>query len=232
MARRSAKAPAPAPAFEPYLVSDPYSLVRGPWLGKWLVLGPCALGAVRAVGRVPHMEGVSPGLVDRTIWEDHLRHYRRIDDEITTCQSILEGVKKEALEHGATPLAVQWLSEWITFDDKELTTMAEKLKTKAAKAAKAAPAEKPAKKGGNPEALAKAREARASAAQEDRKYKTLVKRGDIKTREGTWTEAMVDIIMSNKTTDAAKAELADHKEFGERRLDFGWAEKKGYISFS
>lgn len=227
MARRSKAPPAPA-AFEPYLVSDPFSMVRGPWLGKWLVLGPCALGAVRAVGRTVHMEGVGPGVVDRTIWASHLPNYRRVEDENFTCQSILEGVKKEALEHGATPLAVQWLNEWTPFTEQEMTIMAEKLKTKPAKAA--AEKKAPAKKG-NPEALAKAREARASAAQEDRKYKTLVKRADIKTREGTWTEAMVDIIMSNKSTDAAKAELAAHKEYGDRRLDFSWAEKKGYISF-
>lgn len=224
------KAP-PAPTFEPYLVGDPYTLLRGPWLGKWLVLGPTFCGW-RAVGRIAHHEGANVGVVERVIYDWNLRHYAPIRDENNTCQSILAGVKNEALAHGATPLAVQWLSEFITFEEKELSIMAEKLKTKGStKPAKTADAAKPAKKGGNPEALAKAREARASAAQEDRKYKTLVKRADIKTREGTWTEAMVDIIMANKTTDAAKAELAEHAEFSERRLDFGWAEKKGYISF-
>jgi hypothetical protein len=42
---------------------------------------------------------------------------------------------------------------------------------------------------------------------------------------------MVDAIMSNKSTDAAKAAIAAHPEFGDKRVDFGWAVKKEYIAF-
>ncbi len=119
----------PAPTFEPYLVSDPYARVRGPWLGKWLVTGRTALGAVVAVGRAIHLEGVSPGVVHRVIEAHHLPNYRRIDDENSSLQSILEGIKNEALTHGATPLAVQWINDWIMFNPKETNIMADKLKT-------------------------------------------------------------------------------------------------------
>lgn len=114
--------------------------------------------------------------------------------------------------------------------------MAEKLNKKAAPAAKSAKADKPAKeatakKGGNPEALKKAREARASAANENRTYKHTAKLKDIKLREGSWTEFMVSTILDHKNTDDAKAAAKKSKEFGDKKLDFTWAANKGYIAF-
>lgn len=221
----------PTPAFEPYRVRDPFARVSGPWLGWWVVVGRTFCG-LRVVGRKVYVEGTGiMGVTDAVILDHHAKHYTV--DENTSCQSLLEGIKKEALAHGATPLAVQWLGELSPFSEEELKTMAEKLKTKGADKKAPAKADKAAPKSkGNPEALAKAREARASAAQEDRKYKPLVKLADAKVREGTWTARMVEIILGNKTTQAAKDELAADKEYGDRRLDFGWAEKKGLIEFA
>ena len=48
-------------------------------------------------------------------------------------------------------------------------------------------------------------------------------------REGTWTNAMMKYITSSKTTDEAVAKLAKDKEYGDRKLDFNWAVKKGFI---
>lgn len=149
-------------------------------------------------------------------------------DENTSLQSGILRIKRSMLDHGATAEAVRLIGELSPFTAKELNSMAEKLKGKAAapKADKAAPA----KGKGNTEALAKAREARTAEGAKDKKYKVLTKLKDIKLRENSWTEAMTTAIVNNTSTDAAKAEIAEHKEFGDRRLDFKWAADKGYIS--
>lgn len=49
-------------------------------------------------------------------------------------------------------------------------------------------------------------------------------------REGTWTRYMLEVILKHKTTVAAQAALVTAGgEFGGRRLDFKWADAKGYI---
>jgi hypothetical protein len=230
MVKRKAAA---TPAFDPHIVRDPYAVVRGEYLGRWLVLGRTFCG-YRAIGRQVHVDGVTPGVVHRVIADAHKKHYA--EDENTSCASFFAGIKVEMLTHGATELAVQWVIEQepTLFDEKELKSMAEKLQKKGTepkKPAKAAPA-KGGGRGGNPEALAKAREARAAEGAKDRKYKALVKLGDLKLRDGSWTARMVEIILGNKTTDAAKSALLADKEYGDRRLDFKWAEGKGFIEFA
>lgn len=164
-------------------------------------------------------------------------HPSIVRDENTSLQSALTRIKKVMLSHGATAEAVEFVGALAPFSQEELEVMAAKLSKKPAakaetkaKAAseKKAPAGKPK---GNADALAKAREERAAKAAENRKYKTLVKLKDLSLREGTWTEAMVQAILGNNTTDDAKAAVAKHSEFGDRKPDFSWVEKKGYISF-
>lgn len=87
----------------------------------------------------------------------------------------IAALRDQAVESGASPEAVWLLSDYVTFDKKELSTMADKLSKKAAPkpASKPAKAEAPKKKG-NPEALKKAREAKAAAGPDTRKV-TVVK---------------------------------------------------------
>jgi predicted transcriptional regulator len=153
-------------------------------------------------------------------------------------QSVIDEFKREVLEKGGAPEAVDALHAVVGFSKKELevikNVMAEKLSKKPvpAKAAKEPKAKAATgKPKGNTEALAKAREERAAKAAENRKYKHAVKLKDISLREGSWTARMVEIIMSHTTTDDAKAALAKDKEFSEKKLDFTWAAQKGYITF-
>ena len=215
---------ATAPTFDPVVVRDPYSMVGA----RWLIVGETFQG-VKAVGYQPAHAPPMLGTVDRVIQAQHLPNYSEAPEN-SSLQSFVESLKALMVAHGASPLAVEWIGDISPFSEKELNIMADKLKTKTEKAAKPA-AKSPAPRKGNPQALEMARAARASAAKENRKYKTLVKLSDIKLREGSWTATMVTVIMTNKTTDDAKAELAKDKQFGDRRLDFGWAEGKGYIEF-
>ena len=222
-----------AKKFQPYVVQDPSRLTRADTYGKWLVIGPCFSG-FRAVGHdYTYRHGTFDGVVDTVILERQLPQFSPALN--TPLQSYVEELKNIALTKGATPLAVEWLGELVAFSKKDYDIMAEKLKTKKAPAAKAAkPAKAATGKKGNPEALAKAREARAESARADRSYKhemTPAKALET-TREGSWTRRMVEIIMSHKSTNDAKDELAKDKEYGDRRLDFAWAATKGYIKLS
>ena len=198
----------------PYVVTDPASMLGGRF-GRLFVMAPTFCGA-RAVYRMPSVSS-GLGVFDRVIHEQQLPLYGKQQHEEETLQSLLLELKQDMLDHGASPEAVQLVGAVSPFTKGELNTMAEKLTRKAApKAAKPA-APKAAKV--------------AKAPQADRTYKHLVKRADIKAREGSWTAAMVDIIMAHKSTYAAKAALAADKTYGDRRVDFAWAEKKGYIAF-
>lgn len=207
------------------LVSDPYATVRGPFIGKWLVVGPTFCG-VRAIGRVVHMDGVTPGVVHRTIAEGARKHYPV--DENSSCASFLMGLKNEMLAHGATELAVQWALEIepTIFEEKELTIMAEKLqaKGKTAKTATAKDADKP-KRAGNPEALAKAREARAAADAGPDKRKITVLKKPHGAREGTARADLLDKIYKAKT-------VQDAVDAGVKKSDVAWAARSEYISIA
>lgn len=172
--------------FDPYLVRDPYSMAKV----RWLVLGRTHWG-VYAVGKVVYMPGTQVGVVDRVIQDWHLKNYPRCEEE-SSCASLIQDIKSEMLTHGATSMAVQWVSEYSPFSEKELNAMAEKLKTKAAKSGGkgprpvGTPTKAAAKNKGNPEALAKAREAGAAKRTEShaRKLKILVKAKDSGLRGG------------------------------------------------
>lgn len=155
-------------------------------------------------------------------------------------KTLIAELKAQALQRGATLEAIMLLGQLTPLSKQETLTMTQaKLQKPAgpdketlAKASKAAPksgkaAEAP-KRRGNPEALAKAREQKGPAP--DRTYKA-VKGKENTAREGTWTATMLEIILDNTSTDDAKAALKKNREFGDRKLDFTWAEKQGYIKF-
>lgn len=161
-------------------------------------------------------------------------------DESTT--DYAHELRRHALKSGATLEAIQLLRGIIPLTTIEEAVMAaaklsrqtadkEALKT----AAKANPvsgkkptpaAEPPTKRKGNVEALAKARAARGPTP--DRTYKATKKENG--GREGTWTQRMIEIAQSNASTDDAKVELSKDKEHGERKIDWTWLEKQGYIA--
>lgn len=145
---------------------------------------------------------------------------------------VLAAMKDKALQTGATLEAIQLLKGLVPLSKDEEDTMAQagtKLSRKAQKE-EAAPEPK-AKSGrkGNPEALAKARAARGSDEAKNKPYKVLAKENPA--REGSWTYAMLEHILGASDTDGAKASLAKDRTYKEKRLDFGWAAKKGYIKF-
>lgn len=162
-----------------------------------------------------------------------------IRDENTTLQVGIARIKKAMLTHGAVAEAVTLIGAISPFTDKELKTMAEKLKGKAAPAktdkapAKGKGADKaaPATKGkGNPEALAKARAASEGKRAEMRlkKIKALKKPKEIEAREGTFRHRMLTDLLASKTVgdfyDAAK---------GDDKYDAGclrFAEGAGYVT--
>lgn len=213
--------PAPAPALE--VVSDPYAIVKGTFLGRWLVVGRTFCG-YRAIGRQVHVDGVTPGVVHRVILDAHKRHYA--EDENTACQSFFAGIKVEMTTHGASALAVQWVMELEpdAFTEKELKIMADKLQKPVGKGGKLAgeKTDKPKAKG-NPEALAKAREAQGARAEARDKQKIKVVNKDHGARAGTKRAEMLDIVLKAKTVGSAI-------EAGAGWIDVKFAVDSGFIS--
>lgn len=218
------KRAATAPAFDPVVVRDPYSLIRGEYLGKWFVLGRTFCG-YRAIGRQVHMDGVTPGVVHRTISDSHWRQYN--EDENIACTSFLAGIKEEMLAHGATELAVQWAIDFepTLFSEKELNIMAEKLQKKTP--AKKAPAKAKGGGKGNPEAFAKAREAQASKKAEqlaDKRKITLTDKGKEKVKKGGESGAVQNLTTMSQAKTVGKA-----IEAGLTMADINYAVKSGTI---
>lgn len=218
------------PAFKPYVVRDPYS----PGV-TWLVLRPTHMGVV-AVGFQPsYVPGPMVGVADRVILHWHLRHYPIIDEN-SACSVLIKGIKERMLTHGASALAVHWVNEIEPFNDKEMNIMADKLKTKGAATAKPAKNAKAdaapkAAKAGNPEALAKAREASAGAraAADARKIKFIGK--DVAVREGSVREELKGFAKTAKTV----AELKDNETSKGKKVsagDVNWLEEAGIIEIS
>lgn len=209
-------------AFDPFVVRDPYSLVRGPYLGKLLVVGRTFQG-YRAIARQVHVDGVMPGVRHVVIPDRAAAHY---PVENIACASFLAGIKDEMLTHGATELAVQWVIEFepTLFNEKELTIMAEKLQKKAAKPKAAKPA---AKKAGNPEALAKAREAQASKKADqlaDKRKITLTDKGKEKVKKGGESGAVQNLTTMSQAKTVGKA-----IEAGLTMADINYAVKSGTV---
>lgn len=214
-------------AFQPYVVRDPYSMGGA----TWLVLKETPLGVV-AVGFQPsYCPGPMVGVHDRVITRWQLQNYPILDEK-SSCTSLIEGIKEKMLTHGASALAVHWVNEIEPFSDKEMNTMAEKLKTKGA--TKAAPASKPAAGGGkkgNVAALEKAREASAGAraANDAKKIKFIGK--DVAVREGSVREELKAFAKTAKTVGELKAnETSKGKNVSSG--DVKWLEEAGIIEIA
>ena len=166
---------APGPKQAPPLESSLPTLYRDPnsYVGMvWLIVCPTFCG-YEAIGRRVFTPGVNFPVCRRIITEWELERWSPVPSEETALQSYLEGLKSEALAHGAEAGAVQLLRELVPLSEKELKIMAEKLKTKGAAkpAAKKADA-KPAKGAAKGAVAANAERANANHA---KKIKLLVK---------------------------------------------------------
>lgn len=123
-------------------------------------------------------------------------------------QTWLANLRIAALEHGATPEAIRLIGLHMPWTKKEEAILAEKLKAKAGGTKKAAAADAGAKTGtakkttggkGNPEALKKAREAKAAAGPDTRKITILNKENPY--REGSGRAASFDALKGAKTVE-------------------------------
>ena len=226
--------------FDPVWVKDPYAMTRGPWIGKWLLVGFTFEG-FRAVGRQVHETGSMMGVTHAVIPARNLHNYSIIDDENSPLQVVISGLKGEMLEHGATPLAVQWIGELSPFTEQEYNTMADKL-TKPVGKGGALKAEKPAKddaadatpkaakpkKAGNPAALEKARE-KATAARGERDKLKITVNTDKKAnpyREGSKAHATFELFKQHKTVGDVRAAATDAHDLGY----INYASRDGHIS--
>lgn len=145
------------------------------------------------------------------------------EEQKFSLQSILTRFREECVKNGGTPEAVHLLNPILRFDDKEIAIMADKLTKKPA--AKAAPKTEGAKPKGNPDALAKAREAKAAASAGPDKRKISVVKKPHGAREGTSRAALLDNIYKAKT-------VQDAVDAGVKKSDVSWAAREGYIALN
>lgn len=96
----------------------------------------------------------------------------------------------------------------------------------------AKPVATPAKGKATPAPKGKATPAKAAkpAPGADRTYKHGPKANDA--RVGTWRAAMLGVILAHTSTAKANAAQAKAREFSDRKLDFNWCAKEGYITFA
>lgn len=156
--------------------------------------------------------------------------YKRTDLDVAP---VLAAIKAKALKQGATLEAIQLLGTLLSISKEEEAEMAttklarkgadtEGLKA-AAKAAPVNPAKKgaaePAKKRGNPEALAAARAARASGP-DTRKINVLKKEHGA--RDGTKRADLLNKMFKHPTVQKAV-------DAGVSKSDISWAAREGYI---
>ena len=134
-----AKGKATAPAFEPYVCSDPASAIGGRY-GRVFVLAP-SFGAVRAVQSAA-LPASQLGVRDRIILEPQLKAYTRLDPVDFPLHSLLDELKGDMLLHGASPEAVMLVGAVAPFSEKDLKIMADKLTKKTTAPAKGAAAKK------------------------------------------------------------------------------------------
>lgn len=188
--------------FQPYVLFPTMGSLREPVL----VCGPSFAGAVRAVAARLWYPGSFDRITERVILAHNLPSgvnptYKLY--EKTTCASLIKELKGLMLEFGASPEAVVLVNGVAPFTQEELSTMA-KAATATKVAKKADKAEKTPKAAGkprgNPEALAKAREAGEGKRAEfaAKKIKGLVKLKDAGLREGSGREAKLQALLGAK----------------------------------
>lgn len=182
--------------FEPYVIRSRFDM-------GWdrLVVAE-SFHAFRVVSEQLNMGGTMPRVIDTVVLKQHMPsgeqpHYSNQPE--TSVQDLISHIRGKALEGGATPEAVLLIHSLAPFTDKELNIMAEKLAKKGAapKAEKAATKSK-----GNPDALKKAREARAEAGPDVRKITITNKENPY--REGSNRAASFNALKGAKTVEDYK----------------------------
>lgn len=182
--------------FEPYVIRSRFDM-------GWdrLVVAE-SFHAFRVVSEQLNMGGTMPRVIDTVVLEQHMPsgvmpHYSNRPE--TSVQDLISHIRGKMLEGGATPEAVLLIHNLAPFNAKELNIMAEKLAKKGAapKADKAATKSK-----GNPDALKKAREARAEAGPDVRKITITNKENPY--REGSNRAASFNALKGAKTVEDYK----------------------------
>lgn len=226
------KQAAPQPSSLPVLYRDPNSYVGM----AWLIVCPTFCG-FSAVGRRVYTPGVNFPVCHRIITEWELERWSPVPwTEETTLQSFLDDLRSEAAAHGAEAGAVQLLRGLIPFSEKELKTMAEKLKTKgAAKPAAKKSAAKPAAKGGAGAAKLKEAAAARTSANHAKKIKLLVKPDSAGLRGGRL--AKLQAIATNKpaTVGDIIGTVVKDESGKEHKIDMGALTgmvKRGHIAIA
>lgn len=230
--------------FKPFVVVDTSTVLRRPLIA----CEPTFHGFRFVHDSIAHSEAFGRlRLQTVEAWEGavgHARRYERVTGSKYNLQVLLERFKQVSVESGGSPEAIQALSHHVRFTKKEIDIMADKLAKKTAPAAKAA-AKTPdvpkgtktkdvgvavAKKAGNPEALAKARAARAEAgaAPDTRKLKVLTEKGANPYRDGTKAAATFELFKKAKTVQDVKDAATDDHDLGYIR----YASRDGHISLS
>lgn len=208
-----------ADKFKPYAAQDPASVLGGRF-GRVYVLAPSFCG-VRAVERLCHVES-QLGVRERYIPDSQLAHFRRLDPQEFPLQSLLKELKEEMLLHGATPEAVMLVGDASPFTKKELNTMAQKLKTKTAGAAKKPAAKAPAA----PKAEGDAPKKRGPRSSLDPKAKiTLTDKGKERLAKGGDTGAVKNLQALKDAKTVGKAQ-----EAGLTAGDINYAARSGTIT--
>lgn len=155
-------------------------------------------------------------------------HHTGLGPTVLAQKTHLPWLKIQALQGGATPDAIRYMGQVMKLTKNEEAEMASRLKKNAETPAKTKPVGKGgkvagAKKGGNPEALEKAREAAAKRNAENaaKKITVLVKPADVKLRGGR--KAKFDWVAKNKPKtvgDAIGVEVTD-EEGNTHKIDMG-----------
>lgn len=184
------------PAFQPWVIRSRFDM------GWDRVVAAESFHAFRVVSEQLNMGGTMPAVVDTVVLKQHMPsgeqpHYSNQPE--TSVQDLISHIRGKALEGGATPEAILLIHNLAPFTDKELNIMAEKLAKKGAapKADKAA-----SKSKGNPDALKKAREARAEAGPDVRKITITNKENPY--REGSNRAASFNALKGAKTVEDYK----------------------------
>lgn len=184
------------PAFQPWVIRSRFDM------GWDRVVAAESFHAFRVVSEQLNMGGTMPAVVDTVVLKQHMPsgeqpHYSNQPE--TSVQDLIFHIRGKALEGGATPEAILLIHNLAPFTDKELNIMAEKLAKKGAapKADKAA-----SKSKGNPDALKKAREARAEAGPDVRKITITNKENPY--REGSNRAASFNALKGAKTVEDYK----------------------------
>lgn len=184
------------PAFQPWVIRSRFDM------GWDRVVAAESFHAFRVVSEQLNMGGTMPAVVDTVVLKQHMPsgeqpHYSNQPE--TSVQELISHIRGKALEGGATPEAILLIHNLAPFTDKELNIMAEKLAKKGA----APKAEKAASKSkGNPDALKKAREARAEAGPDVRKITITNKENPY--REGSNRAASFNALKGAKTVEDYK----------------------------